>query len=128
MIWVKLSNCWAWMKNFFKNFKSYGFWVSLSGALVILANAIGRAFGFSIENQLIEDLVMAFAGVLVVLGVVKNVSDLDENSKPDNKTEEDFLQEKLDEVLDEMFDTSDKNQEEKTEEKDEGGQNSDMNK
>ena len=75
------------MKKFLNNFKSYGFWVSLSGALIILANAIGRAFGFSIENQLIEDLIMSIAGVLLVLGIVTKVDD--ENKEDDEKNCED---------------------------------------
>ncbi len=56
------------MKNFFKKFRSYSFWVSLSGAVIILLNAFGRAFGFKIENQIVEDCIMAVAGLLVVLG------------------------------------------------------------
>ncbi len=56
------------MKNFFKKFRSYSFWVSLSGAIIILLNAFGRAFGFKIENQIVEDCIMAVAGLLVVLG------------------------------------------------------------
>lgn len=58
------------MKNFFNKFKSYSFWVSLSGALIVLAGALGRAFGFKIENQIIEDCIMSVAGVLIVLGIV----------------------------------------------------------
>lgn len=53
-----------------KIFKSYGFWTALSGALVMLINAIGKCFGFSVEEQIISDIVMAIAGVLVVFGVV----------------------------------------------------------
>lgn len=72
------------MKNFFKNLlkrlKDYNFWVSFSAGLVILLNAFGNAFGFSIKNQIVEDCVMAVAGMLVVLGIVnmKNAND-DEN-------------------------------------------------
>ena len=61
------------MKNFFKRFTKYSFWVSLSGAVVILLNAFGKAFGFSVENKIVEDCIMAIAGVLVVLGVVGGV-------------------------------------------------------
>ena len=51
-------------------FKSYGFWTALAGALVVLANALGKCFGFEIEDEIITDVVMAIAGVLVVFGVV----------------------------------------------------------
>lgn len=53
-----------------KNFKSFGFWTALAGAVTILASALGKVFGFSVDNQLITDVIMAIAGLLVVLGVV----------------------------------------------------------
>lgn len=68
------------MKKFFKKFSSYAFWVSLSAAVVILINALGRAFGFSIENKVVEDCIMALAGVLVVLGIVSGKTDGNKNS------------------------------------------------
>ena len=74
------------MKNFFKKFKSYGFWVSLSSALVLLINALGKAFGFEIENKIIEDVVMSVAGVLVVFGIVSM-----NKNKADNSTLDDQL-------------------------------------
>ena len=55
------------MKN---KIKSYGFWTALAGAVVVLINALGKAFGFSIDNEVVTNLIMAIAGVLVVLGVV----------------------------------------------------------
>ena len=70
------------MKNFFKRIGDYGFWVSLSAAVVILLNAFGKAFGFEIENQVVEDCIMAVAGLLVVLGFVSmNVSSADKKAK-----------------------------------------------
>lgn len=53
-----------------KIFKSYGFWTAFAGAAVILVNALGELFGFKIESKLIENVIMAVAGVLVALGVV----------------------------------------------------------
>lgn len=78
------------MKNFFKKFRSYSFWISLSGAIILLINALGRAFGFSIENQLVEDIILAIAGVLVVLGLVTmDVKPNDEEKEEnDDKKEE----------------------------------------
>lgn len=58
------------MKKLFKKIKSYSFWVSLSASIVLLLNAIGNAFGFKIEEKIVNDVVMSLAGVLVVLGVV----------------------------------------------------------
>ena len=77
------------MKNFFKKFRSYSFWISLSGAIILLINALGRAFGFSIENQLVEDIILSIAGVLVVLGLVTmDVKPNDEEKEKNNDEKE----------------------------------------
>lgn len=55
------------MKN---KFKSYSFWTALAAAVVVLVEAIGRIFGFIPDGKLVSDIIMAIAGVLVVLGVV----------------------------------------------------------
>ena len=81
------------MKNFFKKFKSYSFWISLSGAIVLLFNCFGRAFGFKIENRVVEDCIMAIAGFLVMLGIVTmDVDGQDEKEKreEDNNEEKDI--------------------------------------
>lgn len=75
------------MKNFFKKFRSYSFWISLSGAIILLINALGRAFGFSIENQLVEDIVLSIAGVLVVLGLVTMDFKPNDEEKEENDDE-----------------------------------------
>ena len=54
-----------------KLLKSYSFWTALAGALAVLGSAIGRAFSVKIEEKIISDIVMAFAGVLVAFGLVK---------------------------------------------------------
>ena len=50
--------------------KSYGFWTALAGAVVVLINAIGKACGFFVEEDVISNIIMGVAGVLVVFGVV----------------------------------------------------------
>ncbi len=50
--------------------RSYSFWTALASALVILIGALGRAFGFEIEEKLVTDIVMSIAGLLVVFGIV----------------------------------------------------------
>lgn len=72
------------MKNFFNKMKTYSFWVSFSGALIILLNAFGRIFGFQIENQIVEDCIMSIAGILVVFGVVTMNGNDDGNADEDN--------------------------------------------
>ena len=77
------------MKN---KLRSYGFWTALASALVVFVNAIGRFFNFSVQEELISNIVMAIAGVLVVCGVVvmpkKNEEDGEEESQEKKKDDE----------------------------------------
>ena len=50
--------------------KSYGFWTALAGAVVVLVQALGKLFGFSIAEEVVSNLIMSIAGILVVFGVV----------------------------------------------------------
>ena len=74
--------------KFKKLIKSYGFWTALAGAVVVLVNAIGRACGFFVEEELISDIIMAVAGVLVVFGVVVIPKSTKEETKDSQKEEE----------------------------------------
>ena len=55
------------MKNKFKN---YSFWISVTGAVVLLLNNLGKIFGFSVNNEAIFSVVDGVCGVLVVFGVL----------------------------------------------------------
>lgn len=79
------------MKNFFKKFRSYSFWISLAGAVVLLVNCFGRAFGFKIENKVVEDCIMGIAGALVMLGIVTMDTGESDKSDDDKKDEDDDL-------------------------------------
>ena len=68
--------------------KSYSFWVSFSGALIILLNAFGRIFGWQIENQIVEDCIMSIAGILVVFGIVTMDNGGDNGNTPEENEEE----------------------------------------
>lgn len=82
-----------------KRIKKYSFWTGLAASLVVLMNVISKAFGFSIDNKLVEDIVMSICGVLMALGIVcrptqkedtKNIDETKEKStdiEQDNKTE-----------------------------------------
>ena len=79
------------MKN---RFKSYSFWTALAGAVVVFLNALGDCFGFSVDNDLVKGLIMAFAGLLVVFGIVtmpennqNSESDANINENEENSTE-----------------------------------------
>ena len=78
-----------------KRFKSYSFWTALAGAVVVFLNALGDCFGFSIDNDLVSGLIMAFAGLLVVLGVV-TMPKSSENSQPDAEVDKEEGQENSD--------------------------------
>ncbi len=71
------------MKNFFKNMKNYKFWINFSAALIIFLNALSKPLGIEIDNQVVEDVILGFAGVLVVLGLV-NKSGKEEDKKSDS--------------------------------------------
>ena len=75
------------MKKLFERMKSYSFWVSFSGALIIFINCLGRIFNFQIENEIVEDVIMSIAGLLVVLGFVTKETK-DNEDKLENIEEE----------------------------------------
>ena len=73
--------------------KSYSFWTALSGAVVVLLQAIGDCFGFSIQSELVSGIIMAIAGVLVVFGVVSmpnkdGSTDKESEEQTEHQTEE----------------------------------------
>lgn len=68
--------------------RSYSFWTALSGAVVMLAGALGRAFSFEVEEKIITDIIMAVAGLLVVFGVVSLPKDKDKEIEIPPKEDE----------------------------------------
>ena len=96
------------MKNLLEKMKSYSFWISLTGALIIFINCLGNIFGFKIENAVIENVIMSFAGILVVFGVVTK-DNKNENEEENIEEEETFDEEidgnKEDETLSEKTET-----------------------
>ena len=71
------------MKN---KIKSYSVWTALSGAVVVLLQALGKCFGFSIDSDIVTGIIMAVAGILVVFGVVSmpNSNNDQQNNQTDN--------------------------------------------
>lgn len=74
--------------------KSYSFWSALSGAIVIFVNALGKIFGFSVEDELISGLIMAIAGILVVFGVVTMPNNKEETKNNSSEQESKLAEEK----------------------------------
>lgn len=60
-----------------KKFKTYTFWISLLGAVIVLINALGTTFGFGVDEVAITSIVTAILGVFVTLGLIKK----DKNSE-----------------------------------------------
>ena len=88
------------MKKLFEKMKSYSFWVSFSGALIIFLNCLGNIFHFQIQNEVVEDVIMSIAGLLVVLGfVTKETGDESEEDEKQeiDKTNEDVKNEEKEE-------------------------------
>ncbi len=71
--------------------KTYSFWVSLSASLVVLIQAIGRVFGFIANADLVNNIVMGIAGVLVVFGIVSSPTEEELRSK-NKELEKDLIE------------------------------------
>lgn len=69
-----------------EKFKSYSFWLSVTGAVILLLNNLGKAFGFTVDNEIIYSIVDAVCGVLVVFGVL--TMNKKTNSNQTKQTEE----------------------------------------
>lgn len=76
-----------------KRFKNYGFWTALSGALVLFLTTLGEAFGFSIHQETVSNLVMALAELLVVFGIVVMPKNKEDSSTGENKGGDDATSE-----------------------------------
>lgn len=76
-----------------KKIKNYGFWTALSGALVLFIGTLGEAFGFHVKQELISNIVMAFAELLVVLGIVIMPKKKDDEKEESSKEVEEISEE-----------------------------------
>lgn len=53
-----------------KKHKTTGFWLSLTGAVILVLQVVGGALGFKINSELINNIVSSVCGVLVIVGVL----------------------------------------------------------
>ncbi len=58
------------MKGFFKKINTYSFWVSLSSAMLILVQAVGRPLGLEIDEEVYMSVINSVLGVFVLVGIV----------------------------------------------------------
>ena len=51
-------------------FKTTGFWITLSGAVMLVVQTILGAFGITFNSEIVSNVVSAICGVLVMVGVL----------------------------------------------------------
>ena len=84
------------MKTVKEKIKTYSFWTGLSAAVVLLCNSIAKCFGFSIDDSLVEDIIMSICGLLVAVGFV-----CAPKSQKTDTTNTEEIKDELTEALDE---------------------------
>lgn len=57
-------------QQIFNKFKTYSFWISVGGAVALVIQSLARAYGFSFDEEIVNDLITSICGVLVVLGII----------------------------------------------------------
>ena len=73
--------------------KHYNFWVALTMAVIILLNTLKDAFGFNLDDKIVNDIIMAILGIMVVLGFVqKDNYDFVDTSLDKEKNEEHLVE------------------------------------
>lgn len=58
--------------NLKQKFKNYGFWMSLTAAIILVLQTLGKNIGFSVNDEAITSIVNSICGVLIVLGIISN--------------------------------------------------------
>ena len=77
------------MKN---KFKDYSFWMSVTAAVILVLNNFGKAFGFSVNNELITQTVDSVCGVLILFGIITmSKKDGTKEDEKENVSNVDFL-------------------------------------
>ncbi len=85
-----------------KKYQTTGFWISLTGAVLLVLQNLGEAFGFKINSNLVNTIVSSICGVLVVVGVLiptkttENTNEIvNENDKNKNTYQNIAINEKV---------------------------------
>ncbi len=69
-----------------KLIKSYRFWTALAGAFGLFVVSIAKLFGHTMNSVVVEELVMAVCGVLIVFGIVKKPETEESTTKQTKET------------------------------------------
>jgi len=67
--------------------KTYGFWISLTAAILVVLKVLGNAFSFYVNEELILGVVSSVCGVFVVLGFIHKPNE--EKNKNENEEKSD---------------------------------------
>ena len=70
-------------------FKSYSFWMSVTGAVILVLNNIGKVCGFTVNDIVFTEIVDSICGVLILFGVI-TISKDDKTNADDNSLDEDI--------------------------------------
>lgn len=97
-----------WVKEMKNKFKSYSFWMSVTGAVILVLNNLGKAFGFAVDSEAITQIVDSVCGVLILFGIITMTKSGKEESKQDDVTAQD------DEKSKEHFEIEDLNKKSKS--------------
>jgi len=76
------------MKGFFKKINTYSFWVSLSSALLIIVQAVGRPLGYEVDTEVYMSIINSVLGAFVLVGIVPKPSKLEETSSTKAETKD----------------------------------------
>jgi len=57
-------------KGFFGKINTYSFWVSLSSALLIIVQAVGKPLGLEVDTEVYMSVINSVLGVFVLVGIV----------------------------------------------------------
>jgi len=77
------------MKGFFKKINTYSFWVSLSSAMLILVQAVGKPLGLEIDEEVYMSVINSVLGAFVLVGIVPK-SEANTNFCEDDSSKEVF--------------------------------------
>lgn len=75
--------------NLKNKMKSYSFWISICGAVIVLVSVIGQICGWNVDEKIMTDILSAMCTVLVVMGITStpngtsSIDDIMEEIKTD---------------------------------------------
>ena len=82
-------------------YKSYSFWMSVTAAVILVINNVGKVCGFSIDSKIVTQIVDSVCGVLILFGIItisKTEKDEKENFGQDTDEQVEDIKENEKEV------------------------------